>query len=90
MKRSLDGNSIIHIQLVDKVPVIKQTDSIDTIVDKKWMDHEEGREKHLVAAIQKKEPIPTPDVITIDDSIYNKIYPDTCKRPKWRFKEERK
>lgn len=34
---------------------------------------------HLQKALVEKETIPTPDVIEIDEDIYNKLYPVTSK-----------
>jgi hypothetical protein len=63
--------------------------SSDIILEKKWMDKEEMKEIHLVAAINKKEPIPVPDIVEIDEEIYDKLYPPNYKKTKWRIIAER-
>lgn len=99
MKRLIDGKTILVIEVEtrkamkppgsdteEKIAFLVKSDSI---VDKKWMDKEELKEKHLVAAIKNKEPIPTPDVITVSEEIHEKLYPANYKRPKWRILSER-
>lgn len=99
MKRSIDGKAILVIEVQTNENVPRNLDTEDniaflnkfnSIVDKKWMDKEELNEKHLVAAIKTKEPIPTPDVITIDEEIYEKLYPANFKKHTWRIINERK
>lgn len=53
------------------------------------MEKEELQEKHLVAAIVNNATIPVPDIIEIDENIYNKLYPANFKRNKWRIIAER-
>ena len=100
MKRLVDGKTVLIIEAENKRPMKPPgSDSdekyafltkSDSIIDKKWMEKDELKEKHLVAAIKNKEPIPTPDVITVSEEIHEKLYPANYKRPKWRILNERK
>lgn len=64
--------------------------SDEIVLEKKWMDKEELKEKHLVAAIVKNATIPVPDVEEISQEVYDKLYPDNYKRTNWRIIAERK
>lgn len=95
MKRTIDGRTILSIQVIPVAIKVEKGENssmnfAQSIVDKKWMDKEEVKEKHLVAAIKNKEHIPTPDIITIDEISHNKLYPATYERPKWRIFDEGK
>lgn len=99
MKKSINGKTVLFIEseATDLTkPTMSYSDKKNPFLIKsnsigqKWMDKEELNEKHLVAAIKSKEPIPTPDVITISEEIYEKLYPANFKRSKWRILSERK
>jgi hypothetical protein len=94
LKRVIDGRSPIYIE-IEKVSSRSTSNQLvsrmssDIILEKKWMDKEEMKEIHLVAAINKKEPIPVPDIVEIDEEIYDKLYPANYKKTKWRIIAER-
>ncbi len=54
------------------------------------MDKKEFSEKHLVEAMTKKMSIPVPEIVEIDEDIYNKLYPANYERPSWRITAQRK
>jgi hypothetical protein len=93
MKRIVDGKTILSIQKEDTSSPMTSRSKIqktsELVLDKKWMDEEELREVHLVAAIKRKEPIPTPDVVEIEDTVYSKLYPANYNRSKWLIRPDR-
>jgi hypothetical protein len=93
MKRIIDGRTVLCIEKEYSSsaiePQAKMQKLNELVVDKKWMEQEELREVHLVAAITHKEPIPTPDVIEIDEEIYSKLYPADYMRAKRLIRPDR-
>lgn len=96
MKRVIDGKTLISVHIEKGISRLRSSEarlvnqkSGEIILDKKWMEKEEMKEKHLVEAITNKAEIPVPDIIEIDETIYDKLYPANHKRTKWRYIAER-
>lgn len=95
-KRTIDGKTVLSIDIEKESRHNGYAGGLSRqlhkkiILDKKWMDKDEVNEKHLMAAITERQPIPVPDIIEIDESIYDKLYPASYKRKNWRIIAERK
>lgn len=99
-KRTVDSKAPIYIE-IEKGSILRSAVSAkesqfsnrvsdEIILEKKWMDKEEMKEKHLVAAIINNATIPVPDVEEVEQEVYDKLYPNNFKRTNWRIIAERK
>lgn len=95
-KRTIDGKTVLIIEKDNgsrknekqAVPLSYEQKS-EIVLEKKYMEKKEVNEKHLEAAIMNKEQIPVPDIIEIDEEVYDKLYPSNFKRTSWRIIAER-
>lgn len=95
-KRTIDGKTVLIIEKDNgsrknekqAVPLSYEQKS-EIVLEKKYMEKKEINEKHLEAAIMNKEQIPVPDIIEIDEEVYDKLYPSNFKRTSWRIIAER-
>jgi hypothetical protein len=96
MRRTCDGKTLLHIVLENIPKRIKKERVEGDFDDKmasicpKLMERDEINERHLQEAIKFKSEIPTPDIVEIENSEYEKLYPETYKKPRIRIFGHRK